>query len=65
MGLLLAFSWFFFTIQSIWIVLVCCLFYNWMSSIGEVLFKSLIGVIFEAGNETRENFFNGLGAEQN
>ena len=35
-------------------------------SIEEVSFKiNFIGVIFEAGNETREKIWSGLGAEQN
>ena len=55
----------FFTIQRIWIVLGRCLFYDSKRSIGEVPFLiNFIGVIFEAGNETREKIWSDFGAEQ-
>ena len=41
-------------------------FYDSKRSIGEVLFLiNFIGVIFEAGNETREKIWSDFGAEQN
>ena len=40
-------------------------FYDSKRSIGEVLFLiNFIGVIFEAGNETREKNWSAFGAEQ-
>ena len=40
-------------------------FYDSKRSIGEVLFLiNFIGVIFEAGNETREKIWSDFGAEQ-
>ena len=40
-------------------------FYDSKRSIGEVLFlTNFIGVIFEAGNETREKIWSDFGAEQ-
>ena len=41
-------------------------FYDSKRSIGEVLFLiNFIGVIFKAGNETREKIWSGFCAEQN
>ena len=56
----------FFTIQRIWIEWGRCLFfYDSKRSIGEVLFLiNFIGVIFEAGNETREKIWSDFGAEK-
>ena len=39
-------------------------FYDSKRSIGEVLLINFIGVIFEAGNETREKNLSDFGAEQ-
>ena len=56
----------FFTFQRIWIVLGRCLFYDSKRSIGEVLFFliNFIGLIFEAGNETRKKIWSDFSAEQ-
>ena len=57
-------SWF-LTIQRIWIVLGRCLFYDSKRSIGQVLFLiNFIGVIFEAGNETRAKIWSDFGSDQ-
>ena len=40
-------------------------FYDSKRSIGEVFLITLVGVYFEVGNEAREKFWSGFGAEQN
>ena len=59
-GLLLVF----FTFQRIWIVLGRCLFTTRRGVLEKSFFKSIFGVNFEAGNETREKIWSDFGAEQ-
>ena len=54
----------FFTIQRIWIVLGRCLFTTRRGVMDKSFFKSIFGVNFEAGNETREKIWSHFGAEQ-
>ena len=55
----------FFTIQTIWIVLGRCLFMTRRGVLEKSFFWiNFIGVIFEAGNKTREKICSDFGAEQ-
>ena len=60
----MAFSWFFLPFKEFELYWGAVFFYDSKRSIGEVFLINFIGVIFEAGNETREKIWSDFGADQ-